>query len=148
MIFVTVSTGHFDPLIRACARLSHRYEFVAQIGSGHFTPPFPFFRTAATTDIEVKMKEAELVITHAGTGMLSMLYRLQKPCIVIPKQMRYGEANDGQVELARKWGELEMGVLCMDVNELEAAIERCREKNWAFPQMPSLGDGMRSDLDL
>ena len=148
MIFVTVSTGHFDPLLRACARLSHKYQFEAQIGSGHFAPPFPHFRTASIAELETRMREAELVITHAGTGMLSTLYRLQKPCIVIPKQMRYGEANDGQVELAKKWGELEMCVLCMDVNDLEAAIEKCREKIWAFPTMPSLGEGMRSDLDL
>lgn len=148
MIFVTVSTGHFDPLIRACARLSDRFSFVGQIGSGTFAPPFPHFRTGSTADIEAKMREAELVITHAGTGMLSMLYRLQKPCIVIPKQMRYGEANDGQVELARKWGELQMGVLCMDVNELEAAIEACRQKVWSFPQLPSLGEGLRNDMKL
>ena len=148
MIFVTVSTGHFDPLVRACARLSHKYSFVGQIGSGTFAPPFPYFRTSATADIEAKMREAELVITHAGTGMLSSLYRLKKPCIVVPKQMRYGESNDGQVELAKKWGELEMAVLCMDVNELEAAIETCRQKSWMFPQMPALGDTMRGDLDL
>lgn len=148
MIFVTVSTGHFDPLLRACARLAHKYSFEGQIGSGTFVPPFPHFRTGSTAEIEAKMREAELVVTHAGTGMLSMLYRLQKPCVVIPKQMRYGEANDGQVELARKWGELQMGVLCMDVNNLEAAIEECRQKNWVFPQIPSLGEGLRGDMKL
>jgi UDP-N-acetylglucosamine transferase subunit ALG13 len=148
MIFVTVSTGHFDPLIRACARLSGKYTFNAQIGSGSFAPPFPHFRTGTTADIEAKMREAELVITHAGTGMLSMLYRLQKPCVVVPKQMRYGEANDGQVELARKWGELKMGILCLDVNELEAAIEQCRRESWMFPQIPSLGEGLRGDMKL
>lgn len=148
MIFVTVSTGHFDALFRACARIAHKYDFQGQIGSGQFVPPFPHFRTASSVDIDAKMREAEIVITHAGTGTLSMLYRLRKPCIVVPKQMKYGEANDGQVELAKKWGELEMGVLCLDVNELEAAIEQCRAKNHLFPQMPALGDSIRSDLDL
>ena len=148
MIFVTVSTGHFDPLVRACARLADKYSFTGQIGSGVFVPPFPHFRTGSNADIEAKMREAELVITHAGTGMLSMLYRLRKPCVVVPKQMRYGEANDGQIELARKWGELEMGVLCLDVNELESAIEACKQKNWLFPQLPSLGEGLRADLEM
>ncbi len=148
MIFVTVSTGHFDPLMRACARLARKYDFVGQIGSGTFVPPFAYFRTGSTQDIEAKMRDAELVVTHAGTGMLSMLYRLQKPCVVVPKQMRYGEANDGQIELAKKWGELKMGILCLDVNELEAAIEECRIKHPQFPIMPSLGEGLRTDLDL
>jgi UDP-N-acetylglucosamine transferase subunit ALG13 len=148
MIFVTVSTGHFDPLIRACGRISSKYDFQGQIGSGTFVPPFPHFRTSSMAEIEAKMKEAEMVITHAGTGMLSLLYRLQKPCIVVPKQMRYGEANDGQVELAQKWSELQMGVLCMDINDLESSIEKCRQKTWVFPQMPALGDGLRGDLKL
>lgn len=94
------------------------------------------------------MREADMVITHAGTGMLSMVYRLRKPCIVVPKQMRYGEANDGQVELALKWSELQMGVLCLDVNGLEEAIEKCRAQSWVFAELPSLGTGMRADLDL
>jgi UDP-N-acetylglucosamine transferase subunit ALG13 len=50
--------------------------------------------------------------------MLSLLYRLRKPTIIVPKQVRYGEANDGQVELAKKWAELGMGILYrMDVEE-------------------------------
>jgi UDP-N-acetylglucosamine transferase subunit ALG13 len=148
MIFVTVSTGHFDPLVRACARLSHKYEFLGQIGSGTFVPPFPHFRTASPAEIEAKMSEAELVITHAGTGMLSTLYRIQKPCIVVPKQMRYGESNDGQVELAKKWADLKMGALCMDISNLETEIENFRSGAWTFPRLPSLGNGMRADLDL
>ncbi len=147
MIFVTVSTGHFDPLIEACARLS-AYQFRAQIGSGTFIPPFPHFRTATPEAIASEMDRAEIVIAHAGTGMLSTLYQLRKPCIVIPKQVRYGESNDGQVELARKWAELGMGYLCMDVLELGQAIEQFKERDWSFPVFPSLGNAMASRLDL
>src|SRR4051794_3225074 len=103
MIFIVVSTGHFDPLIQECSRLSGRYDFLGQIGSSAVTPPFPYFRTAPPTEIENHMKRAELVISHGGAGMTAMLYRLRKKCVIIPKQKRYGEANDLQVELARKW---------------------------------------------
>src|SRR5688572_4083628 len=118
MIFVTVSTGHFDPLIAACDALRDRYDFFGQIGSGTHVPKFKHVLTAPPKDIEKYMSEAELVISHGGTGMLSTLYRLKKPTLVIPKQIRYGEANDGQVELAVKWAELGMAVLCMDVKNL------------------------------
>ena len=118
MILVVVSTGHFDPLIQECSRLSQKYDFLGQIGSGVCVPPFPHFRTAEPAELEARMKEAELVVSHAGTGMLSMLYRLKKRAVVIPKQIRYGESNDGQVELARKWGELRLAVLCMDIKDL------------------------------
>lgn len=85
------------------------------------------------------MEEAEMVISHAGTGMLTMLFRLQKKTIVIPKQIRYGESNDGQIELAKKWAELGLATLCMDVNELEGSIRKCGESTISFTPPPSLG---------
>lgn len=146
MIFVTVSTGHFDPLIAKCCELSHRYDFFGQVGSSTVLPNFPFVKTLSPKDLELKMQEANIVVSHAGTGMLSLLYRLRKPTIIIPKQIRYGEANDGQVELARKWAELGMGILCMNVENLEAAIIECRRTKFQYPAFPSLGLRLRNHL--
>jgi UDP-N-acetylglucosamine transferase subunit ALG13 len=146
MIFVVVSTGHFDPLIQQCDRLRDQFPFKGQIGSGTIVPRFSHFRTGEPQEIEREMREAELVVSHAGTGMLSMLYRLKKKAVVIPKQIRYGEANDGQVELAKKWGELGLGVLCMDVDQLESAILECRRREPRFPAFPSLGESLRKEL--
>ncbi len=150
LIFVTVSTGHFDPLIEECDRLYQRdpslFSFFGQIGSGIHTPKFPHKKTMAPDELERLMEEAELVISHGGTGMLSRLYRLKKKTIVIPKQIRYGEANDGQVELAVKWDELGMAILCMDVGELEAKINRCRDTQFYFPSFSSLGTHLSSRL--
>jgi UDP-N-acetylglucosamine transferase subunit ALG13 len=80
--------------------------------------------------------------------MLSRLYRLKKKTIVIPKQIRYGEANDGQVELALKWAELGMAVLCMDVRELQQKIDFCRRTALSFPAFPKLGDSLQKDFSL
>jgi UDP-N-acetylglucosamine transferase subunit ALG13 len=148
VIFVTVSTGHFDPLIAACAALSDRESFLGQIGSSTVEPPFPHYRTGEPEKIIEDMRKAELVISHAGTGMLSMLYRLKKPCVVIPKQIRYGESNDGQVELGRKWAELGMGILCLEVDQLEAAIARCRRATFTFPQFPLVGHALLAAMGL
>ena len=146
MIFVVVSTGHFDPLIAECDRLRDRFDFFGQIGSGSVVPQFRHFRTGTPRELETHMKEAELVVTHAGTGMLSMLYRLKKRAVVIPKQIRYGEANDGQVELALKWGELGMAVLCLEVGDLERSIQQCRDQAPRFPAFPSLGAHLRKTM--
>jgi len=139
MILILVSTGHFDPLIEACDGLRNQFEFFGQIGMGYYEPSFPFLRTASPEKIKELIQKAEMVISHGGTGMLSQLYELQKPTIIVPKQMRYGEANDSQVELAVKWAELKMGILCMDVKQIGSAIMACREKEFSFPKFRSLG---------
>ncbi len=148
MIFVVVSTGHFDPLIAECSRLSAKYEFFGQIGSSTVVPPFPHFRTAEPPKIEEYMRKAELVISHGGAGMTAMLYRMKKPSVIIPKQKRYGEPNDLQIELARKWGSLKTGVLCMNVEDLQASIEQARSFQYEWPEFPRLGDYLREQLQL
>lgn len=145
MIFVTVSTGHFDPLIEACDKLKAHYEFFGQIGMGSFVPNFLHVRTVPPTELEKYMREASLVISHAGTGMLSMLYRLKKKVIIVPKQARYGEANNGQVELAQKWDELGMGLLCMDVHDLHKMIKRSETFTPVFPTFPSIGKSLLNE---
>lgn len=145
MILILVSTGHFDPLIQACDQLSNKFDFFGQIGMSYTEPSFPFVRTASPAEIARLIKEAEMVISHGGTGMLSQLYQLQKRTIIVPKQIRYGEANDSQVELAVKWAELGMGILCMDVNQIEDAIHRCRKTEFQFPYFPKIGHFLSRD---
>jgi UDP-N-acetylglucosamine transferase subunit ALG13 len=122
VIFITVSTGHFDPLVAACDDIADRFSFEAQIGSGTYVPSFPHFRTAPPAELEERMRAAELVIAHAGTGTLTTLYRLRKRAIVVPKQPRYGEANASQVELAVKWGELGIATVLYDVGKMEGTL--------------------------
>jgi UDP-N-acetylglucosamine transferase subunit ALG13 len=146
MIFVTVSTGHFDPLIKFCDQLFQRdpkqFPFFGQIGSGVYLPKFSYKKMMAPDELDRAMAEAEIVISHGGTGMLSRLYRLRKKTLVIPKQVRYGEANEGQVELAVKWAGLGMATLCMDVKDLESKIIECRKTEFSFPTFPRLGESL------
>jgi UDP-N-acetylglucosamine transferase subunit ALG13 len=146
MIFVVVSTGHFDPLIKECERISPKFDFLAQTGSSLIKTSFPSFKMATPPQIESHMKQAELVVSHGGAGMTAMLYRLRKKAIIIPKQKRYGEKNDLQVELARKWGQLGMGEFILDVGDLEAAIRRCRKQEYQFPRFASLGQHLTGIL--
>lgn len=146
MILILVSTGHFDPLIEACDQIRSRFDFVGQIGMGYYEPHFPFIRTASPKEIEDLIKKAEMVISHGGTGMLSQLYLNKKPTVIVPKQKRYGEANDSQVELAEKWAELGMGILCKDISQVEEAILKCREKEFKFPAFPKIGNFLDGQL--
>lgn len=150
MIFVTVSTGHFDPLIEECDKLFKRdpqqFPFFGQIGSGFYTPQFPHKKIMMPEELDRLMAEADLVISHGGTGMLSRLYRIRQKTLVIPKQIRYGEANEGQVELAKKWADLGMAVLCMDVRDLEEKIKECSGRRFCFPEFPKLGSSLEKAI--
>lgn len=138
-IFVGVSTGHFDPLIEVCEQLSSQYRFFGQIGMGQVTPSFTFVRTLPLKTLKETMARADLVVTHAGTGMLSLCYELKKRVVVVPKQKRYGESNDGQVELGRRWCEIGLGTFCLDVADLKTAIETARAKEFTLAFFPQLG---------
>ncbi len=145
-IFVGVSTGHFDPLIAECEKLSDTYRFFGQIGSSTVTPSFTFVRVLPLETLKEVMSRAELVVTHAGTGMLSLCYELKKKTVVVPKQKRYGESNDGQVELGRRWCDIGLGVFCLDVHDLRGAIEKAREIQPVPPPFPHLGARLRELL--
>ncbi len=145
-IFVGVSTGHFDPLIAECEKLSDTYRFFGQIGSSTVQPTFQFVRVLPLETLKEVMARAELVVTHAGTGMLSLCYELKKKTVVCPKQKRYGESNDGQVELGRRWCEIGLGVFCLDVLDLKAAIEKARVIQPIVPPFPHLGARLRELL--
>ena len=139
MILVAVSTGFFDPLLQRCEELSKKYDFFGQIGSSRFVPSFPHVRLLSPQALACKVQEAELVVSHAGCGMLSLIYRYRKKAVVVPKQKRYGELNDGQVELARRWCQMGLGVLCLDVLKLEEAILKARNSSFPSCLPPSLG---------
>ncbi|TVT76015.1 MAG: hypothetical protein FHP92_10300 [Denitromonas halophila] len=76
VIFVTVGTTHFDALIRAVDELAGSGRLsgpvVFQIGSGQYEPVHgAFFRFKPSIDQE--LSEADLVITHGGATVFSLL---------------------------------------------------------------------------
>ncbi len=143
-IFVGVSTGHFDPLIEVCEQLSSQYRFFGQIGMGQVTPSFTFVRTLPLKTLRETMARADLIVTHAGTGMLSLCYELGKKVVVVPKQKRYGESNDGQVELGRRWCEIGLGTFCLDVSDLKTAIEKAKATVFTRAAFPQVGKAVKA----
>ncbi|TVO62890.1 glycosyltransferase [Denitromonas ohlonensis] len=76
MIFVTVGTTHFDPLIEVVDTLVADGQLagpiIFQIGSGRYEPKNgSFFRFKPSIDEE--LDAADLVITHGGITVLSLL---------------------------------------------------------------------------
>lgn len=90
-------------------------------GTGRLVPFLPL------DEFEENVRQAELVISHAGAGTLIHLFRTGKVPIVMPREKRYGEhVDDHQVELVKALVEQRRVVSIRDSDELTSAIKRAR----------------------
>jgi len=127
MIFVTVGSGDFDPLIQAmdeiCARRPD-LEVLMQIGLGRYEPQHaPFFRFAPS--LEPYYDRADLVIAHGGVGVTMEVLRRGLPLIGVDNPDR---PDQHQVDLLSYLSEGGYLVWCHDLNRLEATIDSIRSR--------------------
>ena len=108
MIFVTVGTERFafDRLIRAADELKTELQgepVFMQIGSATYTPSFPHERFIPFGEFYEKVREARLVISHAGAGTLLLCADLGKVPIMMARKQSLGEhIDDHQQMFARR----------------------------------------------
>lgn len=75
-------------------------------------------------ELEARMRQARVVICHAGAGALGTCIKYGLRPLVVPRLMRFGEAvNDHQLELARALAAQGRAVLCPDKAALAAALQ-------------------------
>ena len=76
-------------------------EIIAQIGSTEYKPRnYKNFRMIGREDFQRYINEADLIITHAGTGSVIPPLKLGKKVIVVPRREKYKEhLDDHQLEL-------------------------------------------------
>ena len=107
MIFVTVGTQlPFDRLVGTVDAWLAKHpdeRGYAQVGTGaapvRHLEAAPFVSAA---ECERRMREADLVVAHAGMGSILTALGLQKPIVVMPRRAELGEhRNDHQMATAR-----------------------------------------------
>lgn len=126
MIFVTVGTYEvpFDRLLGAVANLPGNEQLVVQHGPSLIRPEaavcdayLPF------DDVMTRMREARVVITHAGVGSVMASLAVGKRPIVVPRRSTFGEiVDDHQVVFARRLGETGMVEVLDDPAELSQVV--------------------------
>lgn len=125
MIFVTVGTCEpFDRLMRAVDELSIDEPVFVQTGLSTTIP-----HEAETVDflpyerLVGLVREARLVVTHAGVGtILTALLNGVQP-VVVPRLKRYGDAvDDHQLELAERLESLQLVRLVREADDLERVV--------------------------
>ncbi|MHA1576987.1 MAG: PssE/Cps14G family polysaccharide biosynthesis glycosyltransferase [Candidatus Thorarchaeota archaeon] len=130
MIFVTVGTAHFDPLIKKMDDLAKTGELkepiVGQIGRGMYIPNhFRYFRFLK--GLNSAYNKASVIVSTGGAGTtMECVTRGLK--LVVVENTTLMEGHQAQLLRAmEKRGHL---VWCRDLNEIVSSIEEAREKTF------------------
>jgi UDP-N-acetylglucosamine transferase subunit ALG13 len=129
MIFVTVgSQMPFDRLIAAIdewAGLRPCHTVFAQTAATSLRPrhmrTIPFMSPA---EYSRALREANLIVGHAGMGTIISSFELGKQLVVMPRLGRLGETrNDHQVATAKHFAEQGRVIVASDETELAARLD-------------------------
>jgi UDP-N-acetylglucosamine transferase subunit ALG13 len=124
VIFVTVGSTDFDPLIAEMDKLAVGLgmDVVMQIGAGRYVPQHaPYFRFAPSLD--ACYDQAELVVGHGGLGTIVEALERGKKLICVVNPTTY---DRHQEHLLGLFEEQEYLVWCREVGRLGEAIQRAR----------------------
>lgn len=133
MIFVTVGTDQpFDRMLRVIdswARDNQRKDVFAQIGEGAWEPGYiDFTHFLGPADFQQRLKEASLIISHAGMGTILTALLHRKTILVMPKLASLGEhRNEHQTATARQMMNLGNVNVAFDENELRHRLEHLED---------------------
>lgn len=130
MIFIAVgSLAPFDRLVLAADGLASRLpgeNWSAQIADGTFEPRhMAFDRFLNKSEFDEKIHCADLIIGHAGVGIISAAVYAGKPLLVLPRMACFGEAvNDHQVETASFYAKEGYLLAASNADELSSEFDR------------------------
>ncbi len=105
-IFVTVgSMFPFDRLIKEIDKVAKegKHEIFAQTGESTYLPKNCKYKPFLDYSENIsKMKQADVIISHAGVGTVIDIMSSKKPFILVPRLSKYKEAiDDHQLELCK-----------------------------------------------
>jgi UDP-N-acetylglucosamine transferase subunit ALG13 len=157
VIFVTVGSQEpFDRLIRAVDdwALAHgRSDVFAQIGNSTFRPTHIDFAKFLDPDqFNRAIREATVVVAHAGMGSIISALEKGKPIVVMPRRGRFRETrNDHQVATAERFGSHGQVIVANDEHDfaekLDYALTVPGKNPIALEATPRLISTIRGFLD-
>lgn len=111
MIFVVLGTHElpFDRLLEEIDKLilagKINEEVLVQAGHTKYrSERMKFFDFTTYEHMAELYREANLIITHGGTGSITMGMKMGKKVIAVPRLVKYGEHNDNhQLEIVKQF---------------------------------------------
>jgi len=129
MIFVTIGvTEPFSRLIKKMDEIALEIneEVIIQRGDTEYVPEnCESFQYCPEEEYQSYLQEADLVVSHAGTGTVLNCAANNTKIVLVPRRSKFGEhKTDHQVAEARTWNnKLEIPIV-EDVDELESVIHQ------------------------
>jgi len=129
VILVSVgSQAPFDRLIRAVdewARLRGRSDVCAQIANGRYSPKhIGFIDFVDPSEFKRLVRNAQILVAHAGMGSIILALELGKPAVVMPRRACFRETrNDHQVAAAKYFGEQGRIIVAADEQEISEKLD-------------------------
>ena len=128
MIVVTVGTQlPFDRLIEMVDELAPRLigPVFAQTGPGQYRPKnIRWSASMAPSEFEAMLKDASVIVAHAGIGTVLKAYKYRKPIILVPRKAAFGEhRNDHQLATVSKLAERTGIYVAQSKEELDRLLE-------------------------
>lgn len=134
MILVTVGSQkfQFNRLLEAVDNLIEKgviqEDVFAQTGYCTYVPKhYPFRQFFNTVDFNELLGKADIMVTHAGTGVIIKAVKLGKRVIAVPRKKEFGEhVDDHQQQIVDVFTESGLIYGCKDCSELETALREVR----------------------
>ena len=151
MIFITVGTNEtpFDRLVEAAAALPGDEPLFVQHGSSQVAHGRGEWRAFLSfEEMEAAMREARVVVTHAGVGSILLALKCGRHPLVMPRRGARGEAvDDHQLVLARRLAESGAVTVVESAEELHAAVATAGAPvRKVTPLRPSAAAGLAQEL--
>jgi UDP-N-acetylglucosamine transferase subunit ALG13 len=136
MIFVTVGTHEqpFDRLVQEMDRLKRekliQEEVFIQTGYTTYKPQACAYKEFIPfAEMMRRMSEAEIVITHGGTGSIMLVLYHQKIPVVMPRQKKYREhIDDHQVLFCKTMASKKKIVAVYESGDLGMVLANFRQQ--------------------
>lgn len=138
MIFVTVGSQkfQFNRLLEEVDRLIEngniQEEVFAQIGVSDYKPRNYKYKDFMTQEeFNEYLDRANIIITHAGTGVIVNAIKKEKKVIGVPRLAKYEEhVDDHQIQLIKEFTEMNLISSVTDIKRLEEEIRNLKTKKF------------------
>lgn len=138
MILVTVGSQkfQFNRLLEEIDKLIDKKiitdKVFAQIGVSDYKPKnYEYVDFMTQEEFNKKLDECNLLITHAGTGVIVNAVKKEKKVIAIPRLEKYGEHVDNhQIQLIKQFEELNFIEPCYELDDLEKKLNEIKKKKY------------------